>query len=86
MDRLFAAPAQTKIPDPHTVAFFRSQWCASNDSNTLATDALVLGMKHGYSAWSHGHADVGSFALDLGGVRWAEDLGLPNYVSGVFRL
>jgi hypothetical protein len=81
LDRLFKAPAQTNVPEPNTVAFFRSSWCASNDSSAFATDALVLGMKHGDSSWSHGHADVGSFTLDVSGVRWAEDLGLPNYVS-----
>lgn len=55
------------------IAVFRSSW---NDP-----DALYLATKGGRATINHGHMDAGSFVLDLGGVRWAADLGSQNYNS-----
>jgi len=42
-------------------------------------DDVYLGVKGGSPSASHGHMDGGSFVLEAGGVRWAEDLGMVNY-------
>jgi len=42
-------------------------------------DALYVAMKGGRARNSHGHMDAGSFILELGGVRWAVDSGMPSY-------
>ena len=55
------------------IAVFRSSW---NDP-----DALYLATKGGRATINHGHMDAGSFVLDLGGVRWAADLGSQSYNS-----
>jgi hypothetical protein len=53
------------------VAFFRSAW---EDPK-----ALWVGFKGGDNKANHSHVDLGSFVLDWGGVRWAEDLGPDDY-------
>lgn len=53
------------------VAFFRSAW---EDAN-----AIFLAFKGGDNKANHSHLDLGSFVLDAGGVRWAEDLGGDDY-------
>lgn len=53
------------------IAVFRSAW-----GNP---DALFAGIKGGRASVSHGHIDVGSFIVEAGGVRWAEDPGRPDY-------
>ncbi|MBI3698661.1 MAG: heparinase II/III family protein [Acidobacteria bacterium] len=52
-------------------AFFRSAW---EDPN-----AVFVGFKGGDNKANHSHLDLGSFVLDAGGVRWAEDLGPDDY-------
>lgn len=42
-------------------------------------DSLYAGIKGGRARLSHGHMDAGSFILELGGVRWTTDPGMPNY-------
>ena len=42
-------------------------------------DALYVGFKGGDNQTNHGHLDIGSFVLDVNGVRWAHDLGADNY-------
>jgi hypothetical protein len=49
------------------IACFRSAW---DDPN-----ALYLAVKGGDNKAPHAHLDLGSFVLDAGGVRWANDLG-----------
>jgi len=44
-------------------------------------DALFFAIKGGKPSNSHGHMDAGSFVLDAGGVRWAEDIGSQEYHS-----
>lgn len=41
--------------------------------------ASYLAIKGGSPSYNHGHADAGSFVLDLLGLRWAYDLGAENY-------
>ena len=53
------------------VAFFRSAW---EDPN-----AVFVGFKGGDNKANHSHLDLGSFVLDAGGVRWAQDLGGDDY-------
>ena len=45
------------------------------------TDAMAayLAIKGGSPSYNHGHADAGSFVLDMAGVRWGYDLGAENY-------
>lgn len=41
--------------------------------------SLYAAIKGGRARSSHAHMDAGSFILELGGVRWAIDLGMPVY-------
>ncbi len=41
--------------------------------------AAFLGFKAGNNRANHGHLDVGSFVYEVGGVRWAVDLGTDDY-------
>lgn len=43
--------------------------------------ALYFAIKAGSASLNHAHMDVGSFVFELGGVRWAIDLGLQDYES-----
>lgn len=53
------------------IAVHRSAW---DDPS-----AVFLGFKAGTPGASHAHMDAGSFVLEADGVRWAIDLGMPNY-------
>lgn len=55
---------------PTPVAMFRSGW----DEN-----ATYVGVKGGSPSANHGHMDIGSFVLDMEGLRWALDLGAQGY-------
>ena len=44
-----------------------------------ATNGVFVGLKGGSPSLPHGHMDAGSFVMDAGGVRWAEDLGAEKY-------
>jgi len=44
-------------------------------------DAVYVATKGGCPAYNHGHADEGTFVLDLLGERWAYDLGAENYTA-----
>jgi hypothetical protein len=55
------------------VAAWRTDW---EDPN-----ALYVAIKGGGARANHAHMDGGSFVLEAGGERWAEDLGLQNYHS-----
>lgn len=57
---------------PTPVAMHRSGW---------GEDATYLGIKGGSPSVNHAHMDIGSFVLDMGGVRWAIDLGAQSYHS-----
>ena len=58
---------------PNPLAVFRSSWTDPN--------ALYLAIKAGSPGASHGHMDIGSFVLDVEGVRWSMDLGSQNYTT-----
>jgi hypothetical protein len=45
------------------------------------TKDTFVGFKAGSPGTNHGHMDIGSFVLDMNGVRWAVDLGAQNYYS-----
>jgi oligo-alginate lyase len=55
------------------LAAWRSSW--------QDPDAFYFAIKAGGAAANHAHMDGGSFILEAGGVRWAEDLGLQSYHS-----
>jgi Heparinase II/III-like protein/Domain of unknown function (DUF4962) len=70
-------PTKKCFNDIH-VGSFRSEW-----KNAAAT---FIGFKGGNNQADHGNLDLGSFVLDMKGVRWAVDLGrdsydLPNYFN-----
>lgn len=44
-------------------------------------DAIYLGFKGGSPSVNHGHMDVGTFVVEVDGVRWASDLGAQSYNS-----
>ncbi|MEQ9873571.1 heparinase II/III family protein [Pectobacterium brasiliense] len=53
-------------------------------------DATWLAVKSGDNTANHAHQDLGSFVLEMNGVRWATDLGkdyysLPGYFDKKFR-
>lgn len=52
------------------VAFHRSGW---------KPDATYVAIKGGSPSLNHAHMDVGTFVLEMNGVRWAVDLGSENY-------
>ena len=54
------------------VALFRASW---------DRDASFVGVKGGSPSVNHGHMDVGSFVIDMKGVRFASDLGMQDYNS-----
>ncbi len=60
-------------------AYIRSDW----DN----PEAAFIGFKGGYNQSDHAHLDLGTFVLDMKGVRWAKDLGRDNYdLPGYFDL
>lgn len=54
------------------IALHRSGWDPSS---------TFIGIKGGSPSTNHAHMDIGSFVLDMGGVRWAIDLGAQDYHS-----
>lgn len=42
-------------------------------------NAAFIGVKGGAARIPHGHMDAGSFIFEIGGVRWAADLGTQEY-------
>lgn len=79
---LWLSPAMAKPPAPKAlswtghgatpVAFHRSSW---------EPDATYVAIKGGSPSTNHAHMDIGSFVMDAGGVRWADDLGMQDYNS-----
>lgn len=63
-------PTSTYFPGEQEVVILRSSW---------DKEALYFGIKAGDNRANHGHLDIGSFVLDLDGLRWASDLGTDNY-------
>ncbi len=66
-----SAPLDRRFRGPAEIVTLRGAW---NDPR-----AVFVGLKGGSNAVNHSHLDAGSFVLDAGGVRWAEDLGPDNY-------
>ncbi len=65
-----AAPEAWSTGGESPLAVFRSG---------VGRDALCVAIKGGSPRSSHGHMDVGSFIMELDGVRWAIDCGMPRY-------
>ncbi|PAW68191.1 MAG: hypothetical protein B9S34_03035 [Opitutia bacterium Tous-C1TDCM] len=65
------APLDRRFNGPAELVTLRGAW---GDPR-----AVFVGLKGGSNAVNHSHLDAGSFVLDAGGVRWAEDLGPDNY-------
>ncbi len=42
-------------------------------------NAAAIAFKDGFVTTPHGHMDVGTFILEMDGIRWAEDLGAEDY-------
>ncbi|MCG2615310.1 heparinase II/III-family protein [Terrimonas sp. NA20] len=59
--------------EDHQVAIMRTSWEKGK--------GIYAGFKGGSPATSHAHMDVGSFVLDIDGVRWSADLGMQQYNS-----
>lgn len=55
------------------VVVVRGSWTDPN--------SLYFAIKGGSASLNHAHMDVGSFVLELDGVRWGIDLGLQDYES-----
>jgi hypothetical protein len=73
-DELGEVPAPTATyyvgRGDNPVALFRASW---------DRDASFVGVKGGSPSVNHGHMDVGSFVIDMKGVRFASDLGMQDY-------
>lgn len=79
---LWLPPGTARPPAPpvlswtghgHTpVAFHRSSWDSS---------ATYVAIKGGSPSTNHAHMDIGTFVIDAGGTRWADDLGMQGYHS-----
>lgn len=81
MDLIFyrggpTTPASEALPK---AALFRGPQVATMRTAWQDEDASFVGLKSGRPYDNHGHADVGSFVLDMLGTRWATDLGADNY-------
>jgi hypothetical protein len=61
------------LPGTEDFAVMRGEW---GNPNTL-----YAALKGGDNQSSHGDLDIGTFVLDAGGVRWADDLFMEDYTS-----
>ena len=69
-------PAAEPLP---LSAYFRGVETALMRSSWSDEHALFVGFKGGFNQANHGHLDLGSFAMEAAGVRWAMDLGPDDY-------
>ena len=53
------------------ILYMRSEWAKK--------EAIFTTLKGGSNQADHAHLDLGSFILDMNGVRWASELGRDNY-------
>ena len=65
--------------DLPTAARFRGVEVVTFRENWTDVDALYLAAQFGPNAVGHNQADLGTFVLDSGGIRWFLDLGSDNY-------
>ncbi len=65
-----APPLNWMGASPCPLAVHRSSWDAA---------AVFVAVKGGRASESHGHMDAGTFVLEADGIRWADDLGQPDY-------
>lgn len=66
-------PLHWQAGGPNPISLHRTAW---NDPT-----ATFVGFKGGKAGVSHGHMDAGSFIMEAQGVRWAIELGMPNYAA-----
>jgi hypothetical protein len=62
-----------------TARYFRNREVVTMRSRWGDSNAAFVGFKGGDNRVNHGHLDLGSFVFDVGGRRWALDLGGDNY-------
>ena len=80
------APVRAHPGHPELHAWFQATHVATFRSQWDDTKALYVGFKGGDNKANHSHLDLGSFVLDLNGVRWALDLGGESYdLPGYFK-
>jgi hypothetical protein len=65
-----------KLP---TASLYSDRALGSFRSHWLDPNATWLGFKGCRGAYSHNDLDGGSFVLEMGGQRWAVDLGADSY-------
>ncbi|XP_065192164.1 uncharacterized protein LOC135823242 [Sycon ciliatum] len=63
---------------PLVMLYWKRNLLVARGSWTNRT-AAFLGLKGGNVSYHHSHMDLGSFVLEMGGVRWAMELGSDNY-------
>lgn len=74
----YQPPAPVVEPLP-LGAYFRRVEAVVLRSSWDDPDALFVGFKGGFNQANHGHLDLGSFVMEVGGERWALELGLDDY-------
>lgn len=69
----------TRLFSDINALYMRTEWANKK--------AIFTAIKGGYNQADHAHLDLGSFILDMEGVRWASELGRDNYdLPGYFDL
>ncbi|NJK91432.1 MAG: hypothetical protein HC904_06145 [Blastochloris sp.] len=65
------APLAWSADGPNPIAVMRRSWTDPG--------GVFAAIKGGSCSINHGHADVGAFFLEWGGLTWASELGMPEY-------
>ena len=81
LDLIFYRGGETTPPSEALpeAAFFAGPQVATMRSRWEDEEATFVGLKAGRPQDNHGHADVGTFVVDMLGRRWAVDLGSDDY-------
>jgi len=75
-----ALPLQQTIPaETDLDKLFSNVGVITMRETWLHDDGLFVGLKGGRNSESHGDLDLGSFVLDVYGLRWVEDIGKEYY-------
>ncbi len=83
---LWYHPPPANITAPPLDRHFRGVEVVTMRSAWDDRKAIFAGFRAGKNGRNHGHLDLGTFVLDAGGVRWAEDLGGDDYnLPGYFN-
>lgn len=74
-----AALAKAPAPDPVRDRYFRGAEVVTMRGAWNDANATFVAFKAGDNKFNHSHLDIGTFAVDALGQRWARDLGSDNY-------